>query len=518
MDEFEDEGVELDIDFVYEEDESVFNRIGAVANATSNDPFAAKADDYRGSLNRSMKRRLTKASRGQGSGGAGTKSIKATAYAQFGVVTPDYNPEYLSALYEKSAPNAAAIDAKVANIVGLGHSWIETDRTAEKLEGITDEDELANKRTLLAKAKRRLEEWMEDLNDDDFIEEILQKMWTDVESIGWGCIEVGRTTSGQIGYVGHIPAKTVRVRANRDGYVQISGMDAVFFRNFGDTETANPVTDDQNPNELMFFTKYTPNNSYYGIPDVVKAIESVAGNKFASKYNLEYFENKAVPRYALIIKGGKLSKDAERSLAQYWRNNLKGQSHGTLVIPVPASKDKVDVEFKPIEASVQEASFVNYFKLNREEILMAHRVPPEKVGVNSNSNNALGQQADKTFKEQVCHPAQRTIEKKLSRIFREKQNIFKFKLNELTLTDEKTQAEIDEKYVRLGIKTRNEVRVQRWGWKGLPGGDEAKSILDKPETADEAAAQTRGTRSRDIDRESGNDKDGGSREPKGGGS
>jgi capsid portal protein len=45
------------------------------------------------------------------------------------------------------------------------------------------------------------------------------KVYTDLQATGNGFLEIGRTVTGEIGYVGHIPATTVRVRRLRDGFV-----------------------------------------------------------------------------------------------------------------------------------------------------------------------------------------------------------------------------------------------------------------------------------------------------------
>ena len=70
-------------------------------------------------------------------------------------------------------------------------------------------------------------------------------------------LEVGRTTTGEIGYVGHIPAPTVRVRRMHDGYIQIVADKVVYFRKFGATNP-NPVTQDPRPNEIIHFKEYSP--------------------------------------------------------------------------------------------------------------------------------------------------------------------------------------------------------------------------------------------------------------------
>lgn len=45
----------------------------------------------------------------------------------------------------------------------------------------------------------------------------------------------------------------------------------------------------------------------------------MAGNEFAGKYNLDYFENKAVPRYIITVKGAKLSTESERKLLEFFK-------------------------------------------------------------------------------------------------------------------------------------------------------------------------------------------------------
>mgnify|MGYP000114809063 CR=1 FL=1 len=100
------------------------------------------------------------------------------------------------------------------------------------------------------------------------------KIWQDVLTIGNGYLEIGRNNAGEIGYIGHIPGTLMRVRRKRDGYVQIAKsnkISAVFFRNFQDLETEDPINTDSNPNEIIHFKTYSPKNTYYGIPSAVSA-------------------------------------------------------------------------------------------------------------------------------------------------------------------------------------------------------------------------------------------------------
>ena len=453
---------------------------------------------------RKVSREFSKAFTGQDGTGTQQNLLQqaVTGYAMFDLVQPVYNLEYLSQIYEVSTYNYAAINAKVSNIVGLGYDFVETRKTNDALDTITDEKQLERARRKLGKLRQDLQEWLDSTNDEDTFTETLVKVYTDLEATGNAFLEIGRTTSGGIGYIGHIPAKTMRVRRLRDGFIQLLYGKAVFFRNFGDTETENPISYSEfdRPNEVIHLKKYTPMNNYYGVPDIIAAQTALAGNEFSGRYNLDYFENKAVPRYIITVKGAKLSPESERKLLEFFQVGLKGKNHRSLYVPLPADTPDSKVEFKmePIEAGTQEGSFNKYRLANRDEILLAHRVPINKIGVPEGVSLANARDADKTFKEQVCRPAQMRLEKKLNRIIEEKTDALLIKFNELTLTDEDTQSKIDERYLRMQVITPNEVRIRK-GMIPLDGGD--KVIELKPQAAAEQRAQAGNTRARTQERQ-----------------
>ena len=472
------------------------------------DPFSVSGEDLKKirGLGPSFRRKLSRDLQKRFVGVDGTETQQLllaqaiTGYATFDLIEPPYNLDYLSTIYEISPYNYAAINAKVANIVGLGYDFIETRKAREALDSIEGEAQLERARRKLNRLRQDLHDWLESVNEEETFKETLIKAYTDLEATGNGYIEIGRTTAGNIGYIGHIPAKTMRVRRLRDGFVQLLYGKAVFFRNFGDQETLNPLSEGSDrPNEIIHLKKYTPTNNYYGIPDIIAAQNAMAGNEFAGKYNLDYFENKAVPRYIITVKGAKLSSDAERKLLEFFQVGLKGKNHRSLYVPLPADTPDNKVEFKmePIEAGAQESSFNVYRKANRDEILLAHRTPINKIGVPEGINLAAARDADKTFREQVCRPAQDILEKKLNKIIEEKTDALVLKFNELTLTDEDTQSKIDERLVRMQILTPNEVRI-RMGLGPIDGGDEVVQL--KAQAQAEIRAQAGQTRARDAER------------------
>jgi len=424
-------------------------------------------------------------------------TVYRNGYGLFDVITPPYNMYELANFYDTSFANHAAIDAKVENIVGLGYHFALTDATSLRFENSDDQDKVSRARKRIERMKIELRDWLENLNDEDSFTKVMEKVYVDLQATGNGFIEVGRNIEGQIGYIGHIPATTIRVRRLHDGFIQIIGNKIVYFRNFA-AKNQNPVTADPRPNEIIHIKEYSPLNTFYGVPDIVSALPSLVGDQLASQYNIDYFENKAVPRYIITLKGAQLSGDSEDKMFRFLQTGLKSQSHRTLYIPLPGDTDQNKVEFKmePIENGVQDGSFKEYRKQNRDDILIAHQVPISKLG-GSESGLAAALSQDRTFKEQVARPAQHHLEKIINKIIKEQTDILELKFNELTLTDEIAQAQILEKYVKSQIMLPNEAREIL----DLPqreGGDEPLELSAR--AAADSRANTAGNRSRDTER------------------
>jgi len=494
----------------------------------SQDPFIKSWEELKGfsGLNTNFKRRTTRAEKmfdvpkdargnispayeqaagtyAMGQDGARTKQLNPGAvwrngYGLFDVITPPYNLYELANFYDTNFANHAAIDAKVENMVGMGYIFEMTAETQMRLDDQDDEDRVNRAKKRIERLKAQTRNWLENLNDEDSFINIMEKVLTDVQSTGNGYLEVGRKVNGEIGYIGHIPATTMRVRRLRDGFVQIIGGKVVYFRNYGATNP-NPMTDDPRPNEVIHFKEYSPLNTFYGVPDIISAYSSLMGDQMASQYNIDYFENKAVPRYVVVTKGATLSGEAQDRMFRFLQTGLKGQNHRSLYVPLPADEDgnKIEFEMRPIENGVQEASFEKYRKQNRDDILMAHQVPLTKLGGQEGGSIASALVQDRTFKEQVARPAQRHIEKILNKIVKEFTDIIELKFKELTLTDEVAQSQILERYVKTQVMLPNEAREQL-GLAQIPGGQEP--FVMSPRQAADVRADVAGNRQRDTER------------------
>ena len=434
---------------------------------------------------------------------AGSKRINPgqvyrNGYGIFDLITPPYNLYELSSYYDTSFANHAAVDAKVSNTVGLGYEFEMTTSTLMSLEAAKEEAKKMKAKKKIEQLKIQLADWVESLNDDDSLTKTLEKVITDMQSTGNGYIEIGRTVTGEIGYVGHIPATTMRVRRLHDGYIQIIAGTITYFRNFGATNP-NPVTDDPRPNEVIHLKEYSPLNTFYGVPDIIAALTSLQGDQMAARYNIDYFENKAVPRYIITVKGAKLTPEAEDKLFRFFQTGLKGQSHRTLYIPLPGDSEgsKIEFDMHPVENGVQEASFNEYRLRNRDDILMAHQVPLSKLGGVDGGSIAAAMTQDRTFRDQVAKPLQEYVEKAINKIIKEKTDIIQLKFKQVSLTDEIAESQILERYVKNQILVPNEAREMI----GMPQRDGGDSPLElNPRQAADAKGNMAGNKTRDSER------------------
>ena len=423
-------------------------------------------------------------------------------YGLLNVAEPPYNLNELGMFYDSSPTNHAAVVAKVSNVVGLGYDFETSPAAIDKLQNLDSEDAKVKMNKKIDRTKTELARWLDSLNDEETFQQVMQKVSTDYEVFGNGYIEIGRTVTGEIGYLGHVPAVTVRRRRKKDGYVQVVGQFITFFNNFG-SDGPSPITSDERPNELIHLSKYSPRSTFYGVPDSVAASTSIVGDSLAAQYNLKFFDNSATPRYIVTLTGGRLSRRAEQKLFEFLQSNLRGNPHRTLFIPLPNDPqgNKVELKLERVDAEMADGSWEAYRERNKQDILSAHSVPLSRIGGTNEGAVASSLSADRMFKEQVVVPTQAVFEKAINKIIKEKTDIVIFNLNELTLTDELAESQIIERLLRNQAITINEARERL----GLPAHPEGNKFFEpKPQTSAEQNAQANGTRERDKQRTNNN--------------
>lgn len=414
-------------------------------------------------------------------------------------VPPKYNPTIWAQAPTQNTRLARCVRSFARNTVGLG--W-----NIEPIHPITPETP-EKERKVVEEQTEILRSLLNHPNEKMPFTETAYLMKHDEESTGNGYWEVVRNNAGRIVRIYHVPTTTMRKRVMKGedngpsevyGYVQIRGNQKRYFKDFGDKRLMNAKTgkweksvrpEDQ-ATEIVHFLIYDPTSSYYGAPRYVPSATAIAGNRQSALRNVNFFENDAVPRMALLVSGGKLTQESMQQIEDFFRGKQKGvdQAHRVMIIQVEPSKvgfqqqNKTAVELKPLTVGVTEdASFQTYRSANDEEVreifglapvfFSTENVNKASAAVSREITNEQEFEPDRLAKEYIINQTivadlicshlgndPKTPDDPEEMEEYRKQIRVQFRFARLTLTDPLDQARMDQIYASLAALTPNELR------------------------------------------------------------
>jgi len=380
-----------------------------------------------------------------------------------GLVEPPYNPRQLALLVERNTWHYACCAQKAHDVAGLGWQM----RPGTDGKGKPEDGE-------------RLQRFFANCNPRMSLREVLYCAQFDYESMGWLAIEVVRDLQGTPRELWHVPAHTIRVHASKPVFCQLRGDKRVWFKEFGEPRTyrrsdgreTRSLSSEEAANELIYVKSYFPMSSYYGVPASIPALGALIGELEAREYNLRFFENHAIPAYAVIVEGGDLDDDSRELVRRYFRTEVRRNPHKTLILSSPTG---VTIRLEKLNAQVREGSFRFYRKDNRDEVIAAHRVPPYRLGIAETGSlgGNVSRETTEIYKTSVVKPRQETLEDRLNRLIREGFGIegWQFKFDEIDTRDEAADVEKTSKLFAVGALSPNEVRARLSLGEPYEGGD-----------------------------------------------
>jgi len=400
-------------------------------------------------------------------------------------VAPPYNLTSLIQLLDDNPEHSRCVRAKATDVIGQGYKVVKDPKLKESQVKEAQKEELENFYQISSFPIPFLE--------------MLNRMTLDLETTGNGYIEVARNVKGYPAALYHVDVTTIRVREDHEGYLQKKDNKTVYFQNFGDKivlddtgkitkrnfidpktgKEKNSLGIQQSANEIIHFKYYKPGNQYYGGPDYISALKPIIGSGNAEDYNIQFFENNAIPQYAILVKGAKLSAELKSLIEMYFRTEIRGKAHKTLILSIPHKN--VELEFKPLSVETKEGSFEKYRNECRDRILVAHGVPPHRVGIieTASLGSGTGEAQNETYKRSILEPRQRIIEAKFDIVnqlgFGIKGWLFKF--DDIDFKDQKNQAEIAKIYKDMGAMTIDEVRTEFLGKQAFEKGGDRPYII-----------------------------------------
>ncbi len=358
-----------------------------------------------------------------------------------GIVKPPYNQKTLAQAILKNAWFKTCINGKVSSGFEVGYDF----ELIEEFKDQPDDD----------KEKALANEIFRNPNATETFQEVIKRVMTDYESTGNGYLEISKNGEGQVDGMYHIPSHTARVSKDKKAIVQIRDNVKMYFRAYGIEagEECEALSQTMTPdsetgyweNEVIHFKNYSPLDDFYGVPDALSAWFAFVGDTYAVKYNMQFFENNAVPQYIVTITGGKVTRRARETIMRYFRQEIKGENHKTLVIPLPHG---MKAEFKAVSeySSMKDAHFVAYRKMNREEICAVMRVPPSEAGIWESAIKANSYVQSKNFITKVVQPLQHKVTHQLNKILRNSGILrYEIKFKYVDPEDDKQRADLESK-------------------------------------------------------------------------
>lgn len=389
---------------------------------------------------------------------------------------PAYNPSDLVKLLDANTFHQSCVEAKATDTSGFFYTLNPTEAQAAE-EGLT--------------APKNVEEF---LRRSD-INKTLYKKNYDKEAIGTGALEIVRDSSADspINRLVYIPVEHLRRHTDRKRVQQKIGTKEIWFviygKNYdeegkpfdvhaetGEIHPFNSLAPADRANELIWDMIHDPGSEYYGKTNVAPAIPAMNGDLSRAVYNTSFFKNFGMPAFAVTATGDfedynvdPTSEDYDETQTLKYKigtqlKTLMKNPHSALVITIPSlSEDsKVDVKLEKLNVETREASFRLYRQDNRDEVLTAHQVPAERLGI-SVSGTLAGNKteaANDIYKTRVITSRKVNDEQIINNLLVEEFDCteWKFEISELDRADETKNLEDLLKLKREGIITPNEVR------------------------------------------------------------
>jgi PBSX family phage portal protein len=415
-------------------------------------------------------------------------------------VPPRHNPQVWASAMEQSTRLGRCIRTYARNTVGLG--WF-----IEPINKINPETP-KEVRKKVEKQTIKLQKMFDRPNPLMPTTQLFFMSKVDEESTGNGYLEIVRDNAGKINGIFHVPSVSMRIRVregdNKEqmigGFVQIRGNEKRYFKEFGDTKVMiaesgdyyrgnKPLPMNQRATEILHFKLYSPTSTWYGAPRYLSAAPAISGNRLAALRNVNFFENDAVPRMALMVSGGTLTPESVQSIEDFFKAKVQGVPKAHSVCVIQAEQRQVGfqqqgrgprLDLKPLTVGVTEdASFETYRKSNDEEIREAFGLAPVFF-TTTDVNKASAQVSREVSNEQELEPdrleKEYIINQTVVADVLGEEPLVRFRFERMKLTDPLDTARMDQTYAGLGALTPNELRSSI----GKPPYPKDYKFADKP--------------------------------------
>ena len=164
----------------------------------------------------------------------------------------------------------------------------------------------------------------------------------------------------------------------------------------------NGATQIFKPEDIIHFKQTNPKSSIYGLPTIKAAMDVVRSLIFATRWNMNFFNNSAIPDTLLISKTA-MTPDQKKEFREQWEDKYKGYKNAHKLGIMDG-----EVELKQLMMSMKDMEFDKLTATTTQQILVAFGVPEHVLGMKG-MNRAEAESQIYTFLSETIEPKIRAM-------------------------------------------------------------------------------------------------------------
>jgi len=164
------------------------------------------------------------------------------------------------------------------------------------------------------------------------------------------------------------------------------------------------------PGSVFHLLEPDINQELYGMPEYLSALNSAWLNESATLFRRKYYQNGAHAGYIMYVTDAAQSSTDVEELRQAMRSSKGLGNFKNLFFYAPNGKPD-GIKIVPLSEVATKDDFFNIKKVSAEDLMSAHRVPPQMMGMMPNNASGFGDviKAAQVFVRNELTPLQERI-------------------------------------------------------------------------------------------------------------
>lgn len=183
-------------------------------------------------------------------------------------------------------------------------------------------------------------------------------------------------------------------------------LDTYWFVQYGLTTQPYQFT----PGSVFHLMEPDLNQEIYGLPEYLSAIPSTLLNESATLFRRKYYLNGSHAGFIMYVTDPAQSQEDVDSMRKAMRSAKGPGNFRNLFMYSPSGK-KDGIQIIPLSEVAAKDEFLNIKNVSRDDMMAAHRVPPQMMGIMPNNVGGFGdvEKASKVFVKNEIAPLQERL-------------------------------------------------------------------------------------------------------------